>query len=189
MVHGAISTDAILVTPSLEPIITGFSMPGASPTTDPGMTVGVGPYQACAPELLRGEPIDASCDFYAVGIIARYLFDNSTTIKSDSRSTEKHARQLIAQLCSSDRSLRVIAAERIMDPTFLDDMITPAQGMETVSISRSKSRKIRNQYHRRTKAPIVQNDATKMYIATAIRAIIIIVIALFMLYLLVQITK
>lgn len=188
VIHGALSTDTILITPQLEPVIIGFSVPGNDPATDPGILNGVSAYACAAPELFQGESIDESCDFYAVGMIAKFLF--SLVDKSDAEKLIKRdktqvieglntfeidsARELILGLISSQRAFRLQSAERIADVSFLDSMATPPAGNEVVNISKKEIRQIKREL-KPPKTP--RSDQTNILIAVSLKVLAIVTVA------------
>lgn len=188
VVHGALCTDAILVTPQLEPIIIDFAVPGIELTTDPGVVGGISVYRAAAPELFRGEPIDGSCDFHALGVIGKFLLDNADEQRArearenpGKRPVQRpdspeltRARSLVASLTSAHREIRMDSAERMCDPSFLDTMATPPQGNEIVRLNRTHARSIKRLH----KIQTLQNTKTVKTVDTLIRALIISGIAL-----------
>lgn len=183
VLHGALSTDAILVTPSLEPIIIDFAVPGVELTTDPGVEGGISVYRAAAPELFKGEPIDASCDFYSLGVIGQFLLANADAqrerearqegSKSPVQSVEPpelgRARTLVSSLTSTHREVRQDCAERILDSTFLDAMATPPQGNEIVRVNRSYAQTIKHRH----KIELARNNKTEAALDTLIRVLLI----------------
>lgn len=159
VIHGSLSTDNILITSSMTPIITGFPIPGALIETDPGTHGGVSAFKAHAPELLQGAAIDESCDFYSLGIIALYLFRIHDQYQS---AKKRHPTQLARQfyrsqetnsalkltqgLCNRDRQTRVQSAMAIADPSFFDAMSTPAHGTQVVALSKKEIRQVKKSY-------------------------------------------
>ena len=202
-IHGAISTDAILITPQLEPVITGFSLPGVEPITDPGVEGGISAYRAAAPELFHGEPIDESCDFYSVGVIAQYLFsliDESSEnnpnsyeqsgpfrpIKPIDSAEIDRAKSLIRGLTSTSREYRIQSALQLADPSFLDSLSTPAGGNEVIKISKKELRSIKRGL-KPPKPP--RSDQTEILIAVSIKAAIIAAAALSVLFLVAKLVQ
>ncbi len=199
VVHGALSTDAILVTPELEPIIIDFAVPGVELTTDPGVEGGISVYRACAPELFHGEALDASCDFYALGVIAQFLLSNAdeqrqietqkmgaqSAVRSKETPVLLRARTLIGSLTSSHREIRRDCAGRILDPTFLDAMVTPPQGHEIVSVNRKQARSVKRLYKTQTN----QTDYSVSKIDIAIKALFITGVAIAVLVILAKLVS
>lgn len=189
VIHGALSTDNILITSQLEPVIIGFSVPGSDPITDPGTLNGVSAYACAAPELFQGESIDESCDYYAIGIIAKFLF--SLVDKTQTADSPVHkktpaiaglntfeidsARELIAGLIADQRDLRIQSAARIADDSFLDSMSTPPGGNEIINLSRKEIRQLKKGL-KPTKPP--RSDQTNILIAVSLRVLAIVTVAI-----------
>lgn len=144
VIHGALSTDVILITPTLEPIIIGFMVPGVEPITDPGILGGISAYRAAAPELFQGEQFDESCDFYSLGVIANFVLHSINPKYIDnSRKETVDTISLISRLRNSDRYVRILSAERIADTSFLDEMATPPSGNEAIVLSKKEIRRVK----------------------------------------------
>lgn len=162
IIHGALSTDSILVTPTLSPIIIGFPLPGASVETDPGTQGGVSAYAAAAPEIFRGEPIDETCDWYSIGVIARHLLRDAhehqrMTALSNTHFASLYKRNeetqaavtIIENLSSHDKDQRRSSAELICDASFVDSLATPIHGTPAIDIEKKVARRIKRQYKHR----------------------------------------
>ncbi|MFN8016482.1 MAG: hypothetical protein U0R17_07780 [Acidimicrobiia bacterium] len=183
VIHGTLSSESILITPSLEPIIVGFLTPGVLASTDPGFTRGPNAYTCAAPELFEGTPIDESCDYYSIGVIAKFLLNQidmktKTSRKSNTAPVEiQRAESLVNALTSLSREERLKSAELLIDESFLHSLSTPAGGIEKIKISKRKARKIR----RSLKPSKPRNDRTLILIAVLIKASIAIAVALLIL--------
>ncbi len=193
VIHGALSTDNILITSSLTPIITGFALPGQPIETDPGTHGGISSYQACAPELIEGTPIDESCDFYSVGVIALHLLKLNDEYQSSKKrhptqanrqfyKTDEfiNAERLFRGLCSKDRSVRMLCAQAISDTAFFDSMATPAHGVEVLKLSKKDIRRIRKQHKQRFEINSNIRHQTNMILKAIAMASIGLSIILFM---------
>ena len=189
VIHGTLSTDSILITPSLEPIIIGFLTPGVVASTDPGISRGPNSYDCAAPELFTGERIDESCDFYSIGIISKYLLSQIDTRTQVSRISSsipaeiQRAQQLVNKLTSTARQERIQSAIYLIDDDFLHSLSTPAGGVEKIKVSKRKSRKMRKAL--KTKKPM--NDRTAIFMAIAVKASVIALIAILVLLLFTQV--
>jgi|GEM_PF-6089559 len=179
VIHGALSSDSILITPSNEPVIIGFNELWVEPITDPGIVHGVSQYQCAAPELFQGVPIDASCDFYALGRIAKYIFEVSIEKRSDPKPIESleivRAKEIIFSLCSLERQHRYSAAQLLIDPEFLGSMATPPQGNAKLNLSKKELKKIRKNLRRdKTQLRKPMNDQTRIALSLGLKIIAII---------------
>jgi len=183
IIHGALSSDSILITPSNEPVIIGFNTHWIEPITDPGILHGVSQYTCAAPELFEGAPIDASCDFYALGKIAEFMFSSAGANQPQPTTPESleiiRAKEVILSLRSLDRQHRFSAAQLLFDPDFLGSMCTPPQGNARLDLSKKEIRKIRKNLRKgkeNLRKPM--NDQTRIFMGVAIRTVAILIVGL-----------
>ena len=183
IIHGALSSDSILITPANSPVIVGFSSNWVEPITDPGMTNGVSQYACAAPELFEGASIDESCDLYAIGKIAEYMFKKNDLRRlkvEENQSIEiKRAKEIIVSLLSLDREHRYSAAQMLVDPDFLGSLSTPPQGNQSLVLSKSELRRIKKNLKKGKQSfrePL--NDQTQIMIAVGIKIASILAIGL-----------
>ena len=193
IIHGALSSDSVLITPSNEPVIIGFNANWVEPITDPGIVHGVSQYVCAAPELFEGAPIDESCDFYALGKIAEFMFNSNCNKSSQKTNTESleiiRAKEIVLSLLSRDRQHRYSAAQLLIDPDFLGSMRTPPQGNSNLTLSKKDLKKIRKnlrQGKETLRKPI--NDQTQILISFSIRVVGILVAGIIMLFLILKLT-
>jgi serine/threonine protein kinase len=196
IIHGALSTDNILITPTMTPIITGFPMPDQPIETDPGISHGISAYKAAAPELFDGSPFSEASDWYSVGVIARYMFHElrqahqaqglsptalaSLTARNQETLT---ARTTIESLSHRDEEVRTLSAAVICSPEFLDMLSTPAHGNPVVTVDKRNARKIKSRY-RQSKKKVIADTS---YLPVAGKVLIIVGSAMFILWLLSEI--
>jgi serine/threonine protein kinase len=196
VIHGALSTDVILVTPSIEPVIIGFSIPGIAPETDPGNEFGISAYAAAAPEIRIGGVIDETSDYFALGIIAQFLINNARMFRSHRAQRHRSSRENTAQnnsidaliqlLMNENPEIRTHAFERIIDSSFLDEMKTPPQGNEKILMTRSQVRRAKKRDQLRQPQSGSHQQRQKL-IRVAISAVIAASIALCGLFIIISI--
>ncbi len=158
IIHGRINGENILVDPKLHPKIINFSSNQMYENTDPGGNSILSSKHLIAPEIINGERPDRLTDFYSIGIIAKVLFLNNASRENVDLRTLRllHLRRdidpvianVIDGLSSSDRGLREVAIEKLLDDNFLSSMNTPPSGVPIVKVSRFKSRKIIKRHKR-----------------------------------------
>lgn len=174
--HGALSTDTILITPSLNPVIIGFIDPTSTQSfdTDPGTIDGVSSFAAAAPEIKNGQKPTLVSDLYSLGIIAQFLFSkvarNASMHNREISPEILWAKRSIFGLISSEMDQRISSSEIVIDPNFIDSMATPPSGTPAVKLTKKQVRKVKKS-QRKPRTPL--NDSTKMYLIVAAKALAI----------------
>lgn len=191
IIHGALSSDSILITPANEPIIIGFNAQWVEPITDPGIINGISQYACAAPELFQGEPIDESCDFYAIGKIAEFMFEttkhNQPQIHASQYIEMTRAKEIISLLCSTQRQHRFSAAQLLIDPDFLGSMRTPVQGNVRLDLSKRELRKIAKRLRtNKTNLRKPISEKTKFYTTFAIKFFAILLLGITILFIILK---